>query len=205
MRGLGKCFGRPEGARSPMRAGLAGVAAAWCLLTALPAAADQVYPNPVLPSGYRLDWCRDWAANCGQPAADAFCQSIGFSGAGSFERANDIGAATPTMVIATGQICAEPFCDGFSQIQCLGGNSPGKSFLHPMVDATHRLDWCLNWASGCGRPAADAFCVSHGFSAASTFEQEPDIGLTTPTRVLGSGEVCDQRFCDGFLTITCTQ
>lgn len=203
MRTLEKTSRRPQKVGSPLRAGLAGIAAAWCLMLAFPAAADQVYSNPVLPSGYRLDWCREWSTGCGQPAADAFCQTLGFTGAGSFVPANNIGAASPTMVIGTGQICAEAFCDGFSQIQCLGGYTPSKTFPHPMVDATHRLDWCLNWGAGCGQAAADAFCVNQGYGGASAFEQEADIGLTTPTRVLGTGAVCDLGFCDGFLTITC--
>jgi hypothetical protein len=68
--------------------------------------------------GYRLDWCRLWATDCGQGAADSFCRSMGYSRAISFDIDSDIGLRSPTMVIESGQICSEAFCDGFKYINC---------------------------------------------------------------------------------------
>jgi hypothetical protein len=67
----------------------------------------------------------------------------------------------------------------------------------------NRLDWCLDWSTGCGAPAANAWCKARGFDKATGFTQAPDIGASQPTRLIGSGAVCDQGFCDGFAKITC--
>ncbi len=71
-------------------------------------------------NGYRLDWCRLWAQDCGQGAADAFCRKIGFTRAIAFEEDYDIGARSPTYVIGSGKICNQSFCDGFKYITCTG-------------------------------------------------------------------------------------
>ena len=63
-----------------------------------------------------------------------------------------------------------------------------------------RLDWCLSWATDCGKPAADAYCDWKGFSKSSDFQIAPDIGLT---RIISSGQVCSDPGCDGFKFITC--
>lgn len=65
--------------------------------------------------GKRLDWCREWSANCGKPAADAYCEFKGFSGSTDFAMAEDIGN---TRLISNGQSCTEPFCDGFKFVTC---------------------------------------------------------------------------------------
>ncbi len=69
--------------------------------------------------GVRLDWCRRWAAECGRPAADAFCRRRGYRRAVSFSFARDIGRWTNTRIISTGQICHGNFCDGFRRITCI--------------------------------------------------------------------------------------
>ena len=68
--------------------------------------------------GVRLDWCRVWAAQCGAPAANAYCQSKGYNHATSFGKANNIGQWTKTRVITSGQICNGPDCAGFTKITC---------------------------------------------------------------------------------------
>jgi len=75
------------------------------------------YNKPKI-GGLRLDWCRVWANECGQPAANAFCQSEGYSGATSFTKASNIGAFAKTRVIGSGQVCDQPGCDGFAKIRC---------------------------------------------------------------------------------------
>ena len=67
----------------------------------------------------------------------------------------------------------------------------------------YRLDWCRYWAHGCGKPAADEFCRRHGFADSASFAQAPRIGTDDPTAVIGSGQICNQRGCNGFATITC--
>lgn len=82
-----------------------------------PPAASHVFQNPMW-RGYRLDWCRQWATDCGKGAADAFCRAKGYQKAKSWEQDPNIGRHSPTYVIETGQICKENSCDGFRHIEC---------------------------------------------------------------------------------------
>lgn len=76
------------------------------------------FDNPLL-NGRRVDWCREWATNCGAPAADLYCKKRGFYGAKSWAQAPNIGAqGQTTMCLGTGQLCQAPHCDGFSFISC---------------------------------------------------------------------------------------
>ena len=68
--------------------------------------------------GNRLDWCRSWAKDCGKGAADAWCQYQGLEAASKFQIDENIGKASPTKIISTGQICNQGFCDGFKSIEC---------------------------------------------------------------------------------------
>ena len=77
-----------------------------------------------------------------------------------------------------------------------------KTIIKPMY-GPNRLDWCRDWAVGCGKDAADAYCQSIGYESASGFSEAFDIGASSPTRLIGTGAVCDQGFCDGFKAITC--
>jgi len=74
--------------------------------------------EPPLVDGKRVDLCLHWGSDCGQPAADAFCQKSGFSKAAEFKEAYDIGAQSPTLVLGDGKLCAEAYCDGFAMIRC---------------------------------------------------------------------------------------
>ena len=77
-----------------------------------------------------------------------------------------------------------------------------QAFANPKVGG-QRLDLCLNWGTGCGKPAADAWCVSKGFTTSSSHVVANDIGAVSPTRLITTGAVCDQEFCDGFAEVTC--
>ena len=81
-------------------------------------------------------------------------------------------------------------------------HAENQTFGNPKVGA-QRLDLCLNWGTGCGKPAADAWCVSKGFTTSSSHVVANNIGASTPTRLMGTGAVCDQDFCDGFKVIVC--
>jgi hypothetical protein len=67
----------------------------------------------------------------------------------------------------------------------------------------YALDWCLTWATDCGKPAADKWCQSGGYDKSVGFAKWNDIGQ--PTRVIGSNQVCDEQACDSFLYVTCTK
>ena len=47
-----------------------------------------------------------------------------------------------------------------------------------------RLDWCRWWSKDCGKPAADAYCVSKGYSRSSHWEIDQHIGAVTATKIL---------------------
>lgn len=65
-----------------------------------------------------------------------------------------------------------------------------------------RLDWCFKWAASCGKPAADAFCRSIGFSRARAFQKAENVGV--PTRIIGEpAKVCSAAACDSFQYIIC--
>ncbi len=81
--------------------------------------------------GYRLDWCREWASNCGKPAADEFCRRKGFARAKVWKMDPDIGDRTPTRIITSGEICSSGSCDGFKYITCVGSVVPPKPFRMP--------------------------------------------------------------------------
>jgi hypothetical protein len=55
-----------------------------------------------------------------------------------------------------------------------------RSYFSPAIDGT-RLEACIE--TGCGKPAADAFCAMQGYERALTFMREPaaaGIELTRP-------------------------
>ena len=79
-----------------------------------------------------------------------------------------------------------------------------QTFNNPKV-GTQPLDLCLNWGSDCGKPAADAWCVAQGFEKSTDHVVAPDIGASTPTRLISTGAVCDQEFCDGIAKVTCSR
>lgn len=77
------------------------------------------YDSPMITAAngqnVMLDFCRDFGAACGKPAADAFCRQKGHPDASRFQISEDIGH---TAIISTGALCDDPSCDGFSKIQC---------------------------------------------------------------------------------------
>jgi len=68
----------------------------------------------------------------------------------------------------------------------------------------YRVDWCLNWGTNCGGPAATEFCKRMGYSHATGWTPAHNIGSFSPTLVLGDGAVCNQPNCSGFDSVTCT-
>lgn len=172
------------------------------LMAAVPASAENTNFSAPMQGPNRLDWCLNWGVGCGADAANAWCSAQGYTHAVDFGIANDIGASSPTRLITTGAVCDQAFCDGFQFITCTRP-SPTQTFNNPM-QGPDRLDWCLNWGTGCGAEAANAWCSSQGFAGATDFSIANDIGASSRTRLISTGAVCDQGFCDGFSHITCT-
>lgn len=175
------------------------------LLIAAPASAETKSFNNPMQGPNRLDWCHSWGTGCGAQAATAWCKAQGYSGgATTFAIANDIGASQPTRLISTGAVCDQAYCDGFANITCTRPD-PTQVFNNPMQGG-NRLDWCHSWGTGCGAQAATAWCKAKGFAnGAVAFHIAADIGASTPTRLISTGAVCDQAYCDGFADITCKQ
>jgi hypothetical protein len=90
-------------------------------LTASLIEAQQTFRHPQV-EGVFVDWCLNWSADCGKPAADRFCQMNGFNEVNRFEVARQIGK---TRVLGTGQECG-PTCDGFAYIECVSSSSAPK-------------------------------------------------------------------------------
>jgi hypothetical protein len=166
-------------------------------------AEQKVFSNPKYKS-LALDWCKGWATDCGKPAADAWCVKQGYESASKFQIYEDIGE--PTRIISSNQICDQPDCDSFTKITCEKAdayeeddNADVVRFNKPMV-GSRRLDWCLTWATDCGKPAADFYCQKKGYDQAVSFKIASDIGKT---RILKTGQKCTEPGCDGFKFIDC--
>jgi hypothetical protein len=75
-----------------------------------------------------------------------------------------------------------------------------KTFVNPKV-GNFALDACLTWAKDCGKPAADRWCQEVAkFKSATTYTVSKN---SPPTKVIGSGQVCDQWFCGRITSVTC--
>ncbi|MDP3937075.1 MAG: PAN domain-containing protein [Deltaproteobacteria bacterium] len=83
----------------------------------------QTYNQPTF-NNYRVDWCLNWGANCGGPAATEFCHRMGYSQATAWTQAQNIGSFSPTLLLGDGAVCNQPGCDGFDSITCTSGGAP---------------------------------------------------------------------------------
>jgi hypothetical protein len=199
----------------------------------------QTFNTPTI-NGVRLDWCRHFGTQCGEPAANLFCQRQGFTRAVRFSIDPGIGrTGVPTVILADGQLCRAAICSGFRAITCArpapvtvtptpsperpakprstpnGSTGPDMivvpvneyttRFRYPHVDEM-RLDWCLNWGSNCGEPAANLFCEEMGFSRASRYVKDVGTGRRgIYSLVYGDERVCSARYCNAFELIACTR
>jgi hypothetical protein len=177
--------------------------AALCLAlaaSAAPAKAQDKTYNAPRHNDMRLDWCLTWGADCGRPAALAFCNRRRYEDVVVF-RAEKVGNSAPTSLIGTNQVCRGDFCTAFAYITCTAPIARDRVFANPTWN-NQRLDVCREWGANCGRPAADAFCRANGFAAAlhDTPDAEPGYGTTS---VISTNQICDQPFCRGFQQIIC--
>jgi hypothetical protein len=154
-------------------------------------AENQTFGNPKV-GAQRLDLCLNWGTG------------KGFTTSAGHVVANNIGASTPTRLLTTGAVCDQDYCDGFAQVTCFkpGAPSPQQAYVKPKFNGM-RLDLCVDWGVGCGLPAAKKYCESKGWTKVKNFVVANNIGASSPTRLIGTGAVCDQDFCDGFKVIIC--
>ena len=206
--------------------GIVALAALW-LSNGLADAENKTFENPMIGTN-RLDWCADWGKGCGPDAATAWCKSNAYDHSVNVQQAPDIGASAPTKLIATGEVCDQSYCDGFTSITCATAELPtapppttpespaadadvpaaapvvaktaDEMFKNPMHEGV-RLNWCLNGQSGCGKKAAEAWCVQQGFSTAKDFKYVSGI---KPTIQIGTGETT-KKGAKGFSRITCVK
>ena len=200
---------------------------ALCFSSGLAEAENKTFENPMIGT-HRLDWCSDWGKGCGAEAATAWCKSNAYDRSVNVQQAPDIGASAPTKLIATGEVCDQSYCDGFSSITCataelpaapppttpeapaadaaapadvpVGAKAADEMFKNPMHEGV-RLNWCHNGQSGCGKKAAEAWCVQQGFSTAKDFKY---VGGVKPTIQIGTGETI-KKGAKGFSRVTCVK
>ena len=103
-----------------------------CLLAPLAYAQDRMqdFSNPTIRD-FRLDFCRNFGANCGQPAADLFCQELGFDAAAFWLPAGPVDGQT--LIFGDGRLCTGPGCLAFSLIRCFAATVPAAPPPPPIV------------------------------------------------------------------------
>jgi hypothetical protein len=200
---------------------------ALCLSSGLVEAETKTFDNPMIGTN-RLDWCVNWGTGCGADAATAWCKSNAYDHSVDVKQAPDIGASAPTKLIATGEVCDQSYCDGFTSITCVTAELPAAAapttpeapaadagvpaaapvvaetasemFKNPMHEGV-RLNWCFSGQSGCGKKAAEAWCAQQGFSTAKDFKY---VGGVKPTIQIGNGETA-KKGAKGFSRVTCVR
>lgn len=72
------------------------------------------YDRPTI-NGVRVDWCLDYATDCGDKAADRFCQSKGHARSLKWETEDGGGR---TIIISDSEICRGGHCTAFKYVIC---------------------------------------------------------------------------------------
>jgi hypothetical protein len=198
-----------------------------CFSSGLAGAETITFVDPKIGPD-RLDWCVNWGTGCGEPAATAWCKSNEYDHSVDSIQAVDIGAATPTKLIATGEVCDQAYCDGFASITCATVELPAapspepaeatedsptstppppvaetaqtETFKNPMHEGV-RLNWCFSGEGGCGIKAAEAWCAQQGFSTAKDFKY---VSAVKPTIQIGTGKTT-KKAAKGFSRVTCVK
>lgn len=200
---------------------------ALCLSSGLVEAETKTFDNPMIGTN-RLDWCVNWGTGCGADAATAWCKSKAYDRSVDVKQAPDIGASSPTKLIATGEVCDQSYCDGFTSITCVTAELPAvaapttpeapaadagvpaaapvvaetasKMFKNPMHEDV-RLNWCFDGDGGCGKKAAEAWCAQQGFSTAKDFKY---VSAIKPTIQIGTGKT-NKKAGKAFSRVTCVK
>jgi hypothetical protein len=200
---------------------------ALCFSFGLAEAENKTFENPMIGTN-RLDWCADWGKGCGADAATAWCKTNAYDHSVAVQQAPDIGASAPTKLIATGEVCDQSYCDGFTSITCATAELPvaaapttpeapaadaaaptpapqiaetaSEMFKNPMHEGV-RLNWCFDGDGGCGKKAAEAWCAQQGFSGAKDFKY---VSAIKPTIQIGTGKT-NKKASKAFSRVTCVK
>ena len=80
----------------------------------------------------------------------------------------------------------------------------GTLYRDPEIAADNtamvRLDWCREWGSSCGKPAADAYCQALGHARSGQIQIRNNVGKTA---IISSKAICSDPACSGFRLIEC--
>lgn len=76
------------------------------------------------------------------------------------------------------------------------------TFPEPMLGDL-RLDACLEWGRNCGEPAATAWCKTKGMTRATEYPGESVGERGIGTRLIGTQQVCREKYCVSFGYIVC--
>jgi hypothetical protein len=68
-----------------------------------------------------------------------------------------------------------------------------------------RLDACFVWAERCGEEAATAWCKDQGYTRAIEFPIENVGERGVSTKLIGTQQICGEKYCASFAQITCTK
>jgi PASTA domain len=106
--------------------------------------------------------------------------------------------ATVTLTVATSQAPPPPQPPVIVEIS------------NPMVEVTTpqnkkemvALDYCLNWAANCGKPAADAYCKSHNYAASQSLDKKDN---DPTTAVISTGQMCTAPNCTRIVAVRCVK
>jgi hypothetical protein len=183
------------------RASAIFAAFATLLALSLPARAmEMTFSSPVY-KGLRIDWCVASGIGCGREAALAYCNARRFEDVASF-RTEKAARSERTRLMGSGETCmAGQNCTAFASITCTRKIPYHRVFANPAIDGL-RIDVCLADGTGCGKPAADAFCRAKGHGEALYGRVDPEPGRSA-TRAVDSGATCTGGDCRGFQQIIC--
>lgn len=193
----------------------------------LPAAPQPSWPAPMPGeprtqyfaeawfNGEPVDGCLNYGRNCGQPAADNFCQAMGFERA--IEQAFGFNPVSRTLVLGDNRICTIPNgCGHLVAVTCIadgaaapqppaanGGAQQGQyGFFAEAWYNGERVDGCLNFGRNCGQDAADRFCQVMGYIYA--VDGAYSTVVADRSLVLGDNRICERRNgCGQLVNVTC--
>lgn len=82
----------------------------------------KVYQYPIRYGSYNtlLDWCYRWGRQCGEQAAQAFCEKEGYARQIYFSGPRTITTGEQTRIVSSKDVCDQTSCGTFTQITCRG-------------------------------------------------------------------------------------
>eukprot|EP01083_Nonionella_stella_P005052 14715_1 len=145
------------------------LAAARCEGTTTP---SEVYNSPT-HHGKLVDWCLHFdPQDCGQKAADLYCDEKDLGPAVKFEKRRTYNEVTLTMDEHSTCTPEDNVCIAFEFIAC----SVLEQRYDDPVMHEYALDGCYEYTKQCGDDAADAFCQQNGYVEAFDYAQIPAEG-----------------------------